>query len=403
LALSPPFLTLVVFGENLFAGSNGHRNNCRRRLLQLLEHRLNLYYNPIMSRALFASLIAAVFYSLNCSVFSPYDIDASHLRALIRPAPFLKFPMGQDSTDCNSPAHWDKDTLFLFNSFNTVHRAKGSSIFHLNKLTTSVFDTQANGNRWIESTWKDENGQLYAWYHNEPGGLCPESDFTAPRIGAAVSTDNGRTFRDLGFIIETRDTINCNVKNGFFAGGNGDFSVLPDSARENFYFFYTAYAGDVSEQGMVIARMSYADRDDPVGKVWKWYNGEWNEPGLKGKATPVLQAVKNWAEDSTDGFWGPSIHWNTHIHRYVILLNRAKGPPGFAQEGIYITYNPDISDPLGWTKPVRIYREGFWLPQIIGIDSTKQETDKFCGRVARFFMDGISQWEMVFLNPGEFP
>jgi hypothetical protein len=344
-----------------------------------------------------------VFICAGCDLFSPYSIDSSSMRAVLRFAPPLYFPQGYDSTDCNSPAHWDGDTLFMFNSYHEVRRSKGPSLFRLGKVTTSSYNNNVNGGRWIESTWKDEDGALYAWYHNEPVGICPESDLTAPRIGAAVSYDNGRTFTDLGFIIEARDTINCEALNGFDAGGNGDFSVLPDSAREYFYFFFSVFAGDVSEQGVAAARMRYEDRDNPVGKVWKWYDGGWDEPALYGRATPVFPAMVDWVQADADAFWGPAIHWNTYLNRYVMLLNRAKGPPGFYQEGIYMAFNPDIGDPLGWTEPVRIYRAGDWYPQVVGIDSTKHETDKVAGRVARFFMHGYSEWEMVFLNPYEEP
>jgi hypothetical protein len=327
-------------------------------------------------------------------------VDNSSIRAVLRGAPHFSFP---DSTDSNSPALWAGDTLFLFNSCSGVRRSSGADLFNLKKIITPELDNFADGYYWIESTWKDEDGTIYAWYHNEPQGICPGNNLTAPRIGAAVSYDNGRTFKNLGFIIETRDTINCNAKNGFDAGGNGDFSVLPDSAREYFYFYFSIYAGDISEQGVAVARMRFVDRQAPVNKVWKWREGGWNEPGLKGRATPIFPASKNWAEAATDAFWGPSIHWNTHINRYVILLNRAKGPPGYAQEGIYVTFNPDIADPFGWTTPARIFNGGTWYPQVMGIDSTRKETDKIAGRVARLFIGGASEWEILFLNPYELP
>lgn len=331
--------------------------------------------------------------------------DTSIIRAVLRPAPYFSFPGGGlDSTDCNCPAHWDGNTLFLFNSCDGIRRSNGPDLFHMNNVITVPLDTSMeDGGYWIESTWKDADGALYAWYHNEPDGICLESNLTAPRIGAAVSYDNGRTFKDLGFIIETRDTINCDAQNGYDAGGNGDFSVLPDSTKQYFYFFFSVYGGDISEQGVAVARMGFNDRKDPVNKVWKWHDGGWNEPGLKGLATPIFPAAKNWADAETDAFWGPSIHWNTHINRYVILMNRAKGPPGYFQEGIYATFNPDIADPHGWTMPVRILSGGWWYPQVIGIDSTGKETDKLAGRVARFFMHGVSEWEVLFLNPDELP
>lgn len=355
--------------------------------------------------ALRCIVLALLLACAGCEVVHIIPNDSS-IRAVLRAAPHYSFPGGgRDSSDCNCPAHWDGDTLFVFNSCNGLRRSSGPGLFTM----STVVDVELNdiidnsGPYWIESTWKDADGTLYAWYHNEPSGICPGTTLTVPRIGAAVSYDNGRTFIDLGLIIETRDTINCNAQNGYDAGGNGDFSVLPDSAHEYFYFFFSIYGGNLWEQGVAVARMRFADRKSPVNNVWKWSEGGWSEPGLKGMATPIFPAVKNWADSATDAFWGPSVHWNTHINRYVILLNRAKGPPGYNQEGSYVTFNQDIGDPYGWTTPVKVFDGGLWYPQVIGTDPTKKETDKLAGRVARFFMHGISDWEILFLNPYESP
>jgi len=139
----------------------------------------------------------------------------------------------------------------------------------------------------------------------------------------------------------------------------------------------------------------------PVGKVWKWHAGQWNEKGLGGRLTPIFPAKIDWARADADSLWGPSIHWNTHLQQYVILLNRTKDKPGWPQEGIYISFNPDVSNPSGWTAPKKIHDKGEWYPQVIGLDKSKCESDKLAGRVVRFFMKGQSRWEIVFLKPGE--
>src|SRR6185369_8551985 len=77
-------------------------------------------------------------------------------------------------TDCNSPAHWDGDTLYVFNSAGHPWRSAGPDLFRLtNDYRRCEYDNQANGGRWIEATRKARDGLLYGWYHNEPGGLCP--------------------------------------------------------------------------------------------------------------------------------------------------------------------------------------------------------------------------------------
>jgi len=321
--------------------------------------------------------------------------------AVLREAPPIAFPA---ETDCNSPAHWDGGTFFLFNSAGKPKRSSGPDLFQLGKPIDCPYNNVVSGGRWIECTWKTDDGTLYAWYHNEPAGLCPGTSLTAPRIGAVRSKDNGAHFEDLGLVMEARPgTLNCKAQNGFFAGGHGDFSVMLDPGQEYLYFFFGNYAGEVSEQGVALARMRWADRDAPVGKVFKWHAGKWEQPGLGGRVTPLFPAAIDWARPDADAFWGPSIHYNTHLKQYVILLNRTQGKPGWPQEGIYVSFNPDVLNPAGWSAPAKIHDKGAWYPQVLGLDKTRGETDKLAGRVARFFMGGKSRWEIVFLRPGEQP
>lgn len=331
---------------------------------------------------------------------------------ILREAPLVRF-RGANSphadhpgdTDCNSPAHWDGDTLYLFNSAGHPWRSAGPDIFHVGQsYLRAEYNNRVNGGRWIESTWKDNPGVLYGWYHNEPSGLCPGTHLTAPRIGALRSEDNGAAWHDLGIVLEARpNTLRPDTKNYYFAGGNGDFSVIADSKKEYFYFFISTYAGDASEQGVAVARMRYADRDQPVGKVWKWHHGKWSEPGLGGRVTPIFAAAIDWHREDADAFWGPSVHWNTHLKRYVILLNRAKDA-NWTQEGVYVTFNRDLANPKGWTAPKKVLgglKPNQWYPQVIGTDKAARETDKLAGRVARLFVRGESRWEIVFLMPNE--
>jgi hypothetical protein len=332
-------------------------------------------------------------------------MDGAPPTAVLRDAPLLKFPA---NTDCNSPAHWSGDTVYLFNSAGSPKRSSGPDIFHLGPAQDSKYDTTANGGRWIECTWKDDDGTLYGWYHHEPGGLCPGTTLTAPKIGAVWSDDDGATFHDLGIVLEARPGLRCDARNGFFAGGHGDFSAMLDPQKEYFYLFFSTYSGDVSEQGVAVARMLYAHRRSPAGKVWKWYRGDWTEPGIGGRVTPIFPAAVDWARADADAFWGPSIHWNTHLGMYAILLNRTKDKPGWPQEGIYVTFNNDLANPGTWTKPTKILDGGRWYPQVLGIDAAGRETDKLAGRAARFSMRGAddigeSRWEILFLRPGEKP
>jgi hypothetical protein len=333
-------------------------------------------------------------------------------RVVLKAAPLIQMrgahsaaPDRPGDCDCNSPAHWEGERLHLFNSAGHPWRSSGPDLMHLAEdYQRCRYDNETNGGRWIECTWKAEDGALYGWYHIEPGGLCPGTPLTAPRIGAVRSSDNGASWQDLGVILEARpNTLRCDTTNHYFAGGNGDFSALVDAKAEFVYFFISTYAGTPAEQGVAVARMRWADRDHPSGKVSKWHQGGWNEPGLGGKVTPVLPVAQDWHRPDVDAFWGPSIHWNWYLRQYVLLLNRAIDRH-WKQEGVYVSFNANLDDPAGWSKPQKIMDgpgNEQWYPQVIGLDKARHETDKLAGRTARLFVRGQSRWEINFLRPDE--
>ncbi len=358
------------------------------------------------------TLLGVLTFCLTLWTIATLAQDAEVPSVTLRGAPLITFrganspaPQQPGDTDCNSPAHWDGDTLYVFNSAGHPWRSAGPDLFHLEKsYLRAEYDNKVNGGRWIESTWKDDDGTLYGWYHNEPTGIVPGTGLTAPRIGALRSSDNGSTWQDLGIVLQApADSLRADTVNRYFAGGNGDFSVILDVKREYFYFFISTYGRDPRSQGVAVARMRYADRRKPVGKIWKWHKGEWNKPGIGGNVTPIFPVKCDWHRKDTDAFWGPSVHWNTHLKRYVILLNRAKDSD-WTQEGIYITFNRDIANPIAWSVPKKILdglRPDEWYPQVIGLSEANRETDKVAGRVARLFVRGRSRWEIVFVRPND--
>jgi hypothetical protein len=247
---------------------------------------------------------------------------------------------------------------------------------------------------WIEATWTDEDGSIFAWYHHEPAGLCGTSRLTAPEIGALVSSDGGQSFLDLGIVQRSGYGIDCSSLNGYFGGGNGDFTVLLNRRENCFYFLFSNYGGPLEEQGIAIARMPFERRRNPVGAVEKYFQGRWHEPGISGRVTPVFPAAVSWQSEATDAFWGPSVHWNSYLNKYVMLLNHSCCTAGWPQEGVYVSFSDSLSNPEGWSAPVRIVDGGSWYPQVIG--RRPDGTDKFAGHEARFYMFGISTWEIVF-------
>ncbi len=296
-------------------------------------------------------------------------------------------------SDSNSPVHWWRGEFHVTQSHAMPIVSIGAGLEGPLKTRAVLFHSYEHMPLWIESTWVDADGTVYAWYHHEEGAC---GTLASPKIGALVSRDGGRTYEDLGIVLETGYPPDCSSANGYFAGGHGDFTVLLDSRKEYFYFYFSNYSGPEASQGVAVARLAFADRDSPAGRVEKFYNGEWGEPGLGGEVTPIFPVRAAWSRPDADAFWGPSLHWNTHLNQYVMLLNRACCEPGWPAEGIYISFNPDLGNPNGWTPPAKIpglYSVG-WYPQVIGLGP--DASDKVAGRVARFFMGSDSEYEIVF-------
>ena len=63
----------------------------------------------------------------------------------------------------------------------------------------------------------------------------------------------------------------------------GFFTLQPNEAAV--VVFFGSYAGDVSGQGIVVARMKWGDRRAPGGRVWKRHADGWTEPGIGGRVT----------------------------------------------------------------------------------------------------------------------
>jgi hypothetical protein len=297
--------------------------------------------------------------------------------------------------DSNSPGFWKDGQFRLFNSTERGPiLGSGPDQFALDTMQNVQMRAINPWPYWMESVWQDPNGLVYGWYHQEFGPCPSGNDLAVPRIGAAISYDGGITFLDMGSILTSGELSDCASQNGFVAGGVGDFSVILDQEHKYFYFLYSSYGGRLENEGICIARMPYDSRLFPSGAVQKYYQGAWSEPGMQGRESAILPAKVSWQQPNTNSFWGPSIHWNTYLQKYVVLLNHSCCTPRYPQDGIFITYNGDLSDPKGWSAPVRLVTDPGWYPQVIGTDSTG--SDQLAGQVAQFYIGGKSHWQIVF-------
>ena len=306
-------------------------------------------------------------------------------------------------------------TVVVFTSWGgTPHRASGPSLSNLSPAIPVYISGAPDGGIWIEAVIAADDRTLYGFYHNERApARCRSMTRTAPRIGAMRSTDAGVTWTNLGILIQASPlTFDCNTLNTYLVGGVGDFSATLDSESRYVYLYFSQYGASPQKQGVAAARFLWTDRDAPVGKTEIWTNlwvparpraGELlfsgsDERGVTwgmSPPTPIFPTVEPFHDGDTrvDVFWGPSIHWNTYLERYVMLVNKAKDE-SFGEEGSYISYNADLADPMGWSPPVRIMKGGVWYPQVVGLED--DGGDASAGQVARFFSGGRSDYLLYF-------
>jgi hypothetical protein len=301
-------------------------------------------------------------------------------------------------------------TLFALASWGGVPSLlKGPQLDHLQRVEPITLLPHPGNGVWMEAVVPDEVGTWYGYYHHEvPADLCGRPDRSILSIGVARSRDRGLTWENLGVILEgPPGSQACASSNRFLVGGVGDPSVILDSDHRYLYLFFSQYPKEPSAQGVAIARMPWADRDAPAGRiavlqdgVWLPAQGsdagsgpEWEYPA----GTPLVPVSNPWHDGdyAVDAFWGASIHWNTYLERYVMLLNRAKNE-NFDNEGIYISYSAELGDPRAWSTPRKLMNGGGWYPQVAGLETGG--TDREAGQRARFFLTGRSTSYIEFMR-----
>lgn len=303
-------------------------------------------------------------------------------------------------TDGNSPVAVEAGGSTAFYSHYTPkghsYRREGSADLHFTRDPVPVRfldDPDPETGKWIEAVWAGGGGGLYGLFHAEVLAPC-ERPLFLPEIRIGRSADNGLSWRSGGTILRAPETqTDCSYRNGFFAGGYGDLSALPDRAGRFHYIAFTSFVADEAAQGIAMARLDCAN---VMGGVDWWTRDGW-QPADAAKALPqpLWPMRRGWRHRDPDGFWGPAVHYNRDLDAYVMLLNRtADGEGDLVQEGIYAAFNSDLADPQGWSTPLRIVAGGGWYPQAVGLQPGCSDT--YVAGAARFFMGGYSAWTIDF-------
>jgi hypothetical protein len=344
------------------------------------------------------------------STLRAQNSPSSNPSARLLRAPAMSFP---SQTDSNSPIVWElvegRPRMFALTSIDGFSmRHSGDTMARLASVGPVEFENHPGHGVWFESVIPDVDGTWYGFYHNEwpADRLCTGDPRAIPHIGAARSADFGATWQDLGVVLEAPPgSHDCGSTNEFFVGGVGDFSAVLDGEHRFVYFFFSQYANRQTAQGVSVARLPWADRGAPAGKAAVWLRNQTWLPsrtvrimgGLRQvypAGGPIHPVSDDWHNGSVDAFWGPSVHWNTYLGRYVMLLNRARDS-SWRQEGVYLAYATKLNDPSTWSAPQRLVAGGRWYPQVVGLEAGVG-SDSRAGEVARFFMEGRSEHFIQF-------
>jgi hypothetical protein len=323
------------------------------------------------------------------------EVANRHLRVVVRAAAPLTL---QDDycwrTDGNSPVISDQDGVVAFFSHyaprgHTLRRVGTTDLCFREPARPVVIldDPQPWVGKWVEAVWREPSGRLRGWYHAEEPA-CGDRRLFVPHIGEMVSDDEGQHWHSCRELLKP-GSFDCTWRNGFLAGGCGDLCVVPDRSAEWLYLFFTSYHVERRAQGIAVMRLPAA-----TGMPELWSEHGWSRD-MQQLPRPIWPARRGWQHANPDSFWGPAIHFNLALGRYVMLLNHtARGAGDLRQEGIYVSCNQTLADPTTWSLPLRLVEEGAWYPQVIGLQPGHGDT--LAGPVARFFMAGFSMWELEF-------
>ncbi len=338
--------------------------------------------------------------------------DARPPTARLVPAPRYSFPAKVDS---NTPALWSLvDGVWEMSAITSWGGlpllSTGSALEHLPPPEAVQVTNHPGHGTWFESMVEDDAGTWYSYYHHElPADPCGRPEREIPRIGSMRSFDRGRTWEDLGIVLEApAASLACDSSNPYMLGGVGDLSAVLDHDKQDLFIYFSQYPRDVRAQGVAVARLAWADRDAPTGRAAVWNGSAWIPgravPSADGVSVtweypvgaPLVPATRSWHDGiaSADAYWGPSLHWNTYLEQWVMLVNRTRNEK-FDLDGHYVAFTPTLSEPASWSRPVEVLNAGGWYSQVVGLEP-QDGTDKRAGRRARFFVTGRSDHYIEF-------
>ena len=249
----------------------------------------------------------------------------------------------------------------LFQAMNDTYLVTGTDFQHLTSaskvLGTGDHGEFDNAGAGVASVIRLDN-HLYAFYEGrDTEGELPENGQAAFKgmycgIGLAESTNDGTTWTKKGEIIRSAKPKDWSDWSGQSVRGVGTPSGLIDATNTYVYLYYVEFSGlRNGTQGICLARAPL-NKGAPLPDNWeKLYLDAFNEPGLGGKETPVIDgsAVKA-------GAMYPHAIFSKSLNKYILTFNfnrfaEARQEMALGKSGIYIALS---DDGIHWSAPVKL-------------------------------------------------
>ncbi|UWZ36880.1 hypothetical protein Drose_00620 [Dactylosporangium roseum] len=240
----------------------------------------------------------------------------------------MRVPTAHDSSLSVVPNGKDFDFYHSFGTTNngtmlakfsgTLADPAQKSVYSMNML-----NTRDGEQWWIANMYRTPDNALLAFCHIEN---ADPARYGWWGIGLAFSTDNGASFRRLGWVVGQHVADST---------GQTNIGGVPYVAKDGYFYLYygdvmtVGTAPDPSVARAPIAEVLDAARRGTVSDWRKYHNGEWTEPGLNGRATPIMDHGLLYSTHGDSAF-------STYLGKYL-FTGYTHGPG----KGVFLTFSKD--------------------------------------------------------------
>ncbi len=226
-----------------------------------------------------------------------------------------------------------------------------------------------NGRISVSGVYAHTDGRLYAFYYawdyqgfeNEPRVATEPGNIYYSRIGVAVSSDGGTTWKKLGAVLESVHPKLYRAYDGQTTRGVSEACVVPDKTGRYLYLYYTEYSRSDLDKSVgravdiCLARADLQAGPPIPGMFKKFRNGAFSEDGLGGADSPVYSARDMDGADASS----PSVFYSKTLGQYVMVFIidfwwEFVQNKGLDKCGIYLSYS---ADGIQWSTPSRLIKD----------------------------------------------